>query len=155
MDAAASNAHLASERGAMLDHWLQPISMFHRKHRATFDKIADQEKRIDRLCEVNIEMQVRRVAATPIVENAWARGQKLQLHGWIYAISDGLIRDLGPHLSSIAEREALPSIDSRVSIISEPMSTKRRQAIAAFSGQDTGVEVNVCNCTPNPEEPQQ
>ncbi len=99
---------LAEKRGAMLDHWLQPVSMLHRKHRPVFDAIADEGQRLDRMCEVNVEMQVRRLAQTPIVENAWARGQSLHLHGWIYAIHDGLLRDLGPHLSSLAERDACP-----------------------------------------------
>lgn len=125
---------IAAERGAMLDHWLQPLTMLYRKHRAVFDAIQSDTSRLDRLCEVNIEMQVRRLAATPIIENAWARGQNLNLHGWIYAIHDGLIRDLGPHLSSIEERDALPSIDQRVHQPIEPQSAMRRQALAAFSG---------------------
>ncbi len=130
------NRAISTERGAMLDHWLQPVTMFFRKNHTEFDAITDVEKRIDRLCEINVEMQVRRLAATPIVENAWARGQKLHLHGWIYAIADGLIRDLGPHVSTAADRDALPSIDTRVITASEPISAKRRQAIAAFSGSD-------------------
>ncbi|HRF09208.1 MAG TPA: carbonic anhydrase [Xanthobacteraceae bacterium] len=104
----------APERGELFDHWLQPVSMFYRKHRKVFNALAPQE-RLQRMCEVNIEMQVRRLAATPIVENAWARGQELHLHGWIYRIGNGLLHDLGPHLSSIAERDALPSIDDCVS----------------------------------------
>ncbi len=124
---------LVTERGAMLDHWLQPISMLHRKHKAVFDAIPDAEARLDRMCEINIEMQVRRVAQTPIVENAWARGQCLNLHGWIYAIYDGLLRDLGPHLSSVEERDALPSIDHRVLHPNEPISALRRQALDAFA----------------------
>jgi carbonic anhydrase len=100
----------APERGELFDHWLQPVSMFYRKHRKVFDALAP-EQRLHRMCEINIEMQVRRLAATPIVENAWARGQELYLHGWIYRISNGLLHYLGPHLSSIAERDALPSID--------------------------------------------
>lgn len=123
----------SEQRGAMLDHWLQPITMLYRKHRALFDAIPD-EVRIDRMCEANIEMQVRRIAQTPIVENAWARGQTLHIHGWIYAIHDGLLRDLGPHLSSIEERDALPSIDERVHAPVEPVSAMRRQALEAFSG---------------------
>jgi len=103
----------AKERGALFDHWLQPVSMFYRKHQRLFDALPAQE-RLDRMCEVNIEMQVRRLAATPIVESAWARGQELNLHGWIYRISTGLLHDLGPHLSSIAERDALTSIDECV-----------------------------------------
>jgi carbonic anhydrase len=124
---------LVTERGAMLDHWLQPISMLHRKHKAVFDAIEDPGARLDRMCEINIEMQVRRVAQTPIVENAWARGQRLNLHGWIYAIHDGLLRDLGPHLSSVAERDALPSIDHCVLHPNEPVSALRRQALDAFA----------------------
>jgi carbonic anhydrase len=123
----------AERRGAMLDHWLQPITMLYRKHRALLDAVGPEQARINRMCELNIEMQVRRIAATPIVENAWARGQELHLHGWIYAIEDGLLRDLGPHLSSIEERDALATIDERVLRPVEPISGLRRQAIEAFT----------------------
>lgn len=135
---------LASERGALLDHWLQPISMFYRKHRSAFDSIGNSNARIDRLCEINVEMQVRRLAATPIVENAWMRNQPLHLHGWIYSIGDGLLRDLGPHLSSVAERDAIPSIDQRVLDPIEPISAVRRHAIEAFTEALTGNDS--CNC---------
>ena len=124
---------LTTERGALLDHWLQPLTMFYRKHRPAIDAIAQESARLDRLCEINVEMQVRRVAQTPIVENAWSRGQPLHLHGWIYAIHDGILRELGPSIASLAEREALPSIDSRVADPSEPISAVRRQAQAAFA----------------------
>lgn len=127
---------MVTKRGAMLDHWLQPISMLHRKHKAVFDAVPNERARLDRLCEVNIEMQVRRLAQTPTVENAWERGQTLNLHGWIYAIDDGLLRDLGPHLSSVAERDALPSIDHRVLHPSEAVSSVRRQVLAAFAAED-------------------
>ena len=63
------------------------------------------------------------------------RGQELHLHGWIYAIDDGLLRDLGPHLSSIAERDALCSIDERVIDPVEPVSTMRKHAIEAFTSK--------------------
>ncbi len=124
---------LANERGSMLDHWLQPLTMMYHKHRRLIDAIPTDVARLDRLCEINVEMQVRRVAATPIVENAWARGQPLHVHGWIYAIHDGLLRDLGPHLSSIAERDALASIDQRVREPAEPVSAMRRQAMDVFA----------------------
>ncbi|MCU0832597.1 MAG: carbonic anhydrase [Rhizobiaceae bacterium] len=129
---------LSGERGAMLDHWLQPLTMLYHKHRATFDAFSDLRVRINRMCEVNIEMQVRRIAAMPIIEKAWARGQSLNLHGWIYAIDDGLLRDLGPHLSSIEQRDALPTIDNCVITPADPVSAVRRQAIAAFSQLDLG-----------------
>lgn len=109
----------AKERGALFDHWLQPVSMFYRKHRKIFDSLP-QAQRLDHMCEINIEMQVRRLAATPIVENAWARGQELHLHGWIYQIGSGLLHDLGPHLSSITERDTLSSIDDCVNLTPIP-----------------------------------
>jgi carbonic anhydrase len=143
---------LVAERGSMLDHWLQPISMLHRKHRAVFDAIDGEPRRLDRMCEINIEMQVRRVAQTPIVENAWARGQTLNLHGWIYAIHDGLLHDLGPHLCSIAERDALPSIDHRVLNPAEPVSATRRQALDAFTSFELSDMASPPCCMP-PERP--
>ncbi len=115
-----------------LDHWLQPITMFYRKHRAIFDAIPDKAAKVNRLCEINVEMQVRRIAATPIVEKAWARGQELHLHGWIYGIDDGLLRDLGPTLSALEGRDSLPSIDERALHPVEPVSAVRRHAAEAF-----------------------
>jgi carbonic anhydrase len=132
---------LGDDRSALVDHWLQPIVMFHRKHRAIFEALPDARRRLDRMCELNVEMQVRRVAAMPIVEAAWARGQRLWLHGWIYGIEDGLLRDLGPTLSSIAARDALPSIDARAQAPVEPASGVRRHAIEAFAGLAAPVEV--------------
>jgi len=85
------------------------------------------------MCELNVEMQVRRIAAIPTVEKAWLRGQSLHLHGWLYGVTDGLLRDLGPHLSSIKERDELPSIDDRARQPVEPVSGVRQQAIAAFN----------------------
>lgn len=137
------NRAMSGAHGSMVDHWLQPLSMFYRKHRARFETIDDLAKRFDLLCELNVEMQVRRVAATPIVENAWLRGQELHLHGWLYAIHDGLLRDLGPHLSSLAERDALPTIDARALEPLEPQSARRRQAYQAFADADPE-----CACAP-------
>lgn len=126
---------LGEDRSALVDHWLQPIVMLYRKHRSTFDAVVDVAARVDRMCELNIEMQVRRIASIPTVENAWARGQKLQIHGWIYGMHDGLLRDLGPTLSSVVERDALISIDDRVHEPTEPKSGLRRHAIDAFAGE--------------------
>jgi carbonic anhydrase len=144
---------MASERGAMLDHWLQPLTMFYRKHRARFDDLSSTEARVDRLCEINIEMQVRRLAATPIIENAWRRGQPLNIHGWIYAISDGLLRDLGPHLSSVEERDRLMSIDERVLQPAEPVSARHRHALEAFEGLDLSDMASPPCCMPGLDRP--
>lgn len=125
---------LGDDRSALVDHWLQPIVMLYRKHRALFDATTDVEARLNRMCELNIEMQVRRVASIPTVENAWNQGQRLQLHGWIYGVDDGLLRDLGPTIASSAERDALVSIDDRVRQPTEPTSGVRRHAMEAFGG---------------------
>ncbi len=107
--------------------------MFYRKHRTVFEALPDRQARLDLMCEINIEMQVRRVAATPIVENAWVQGRSLQIHGWIYGMADGLLRDLGPTLTSLAERDAAVSIDERLLQPVEPRSGVRRHAIEAFA----------------------
>ena len=65
---------LGPDRSALVDHWLQPLVMLHRKHRTVFDALPDNQARLDRMCELNVEMQVRRLAATPIIEAAWERG---------------------------------------------------------------------------------
>ena len=141
------NRVLDNENSAMVDHWLQPISMMYRKHRAIYDAIRDPAERLNRLCELNVEMQVRRVAATPMVENAWLAGQTLHLHGWLYAIHDGLLRDLGPQLSSIGERDALASIDHRASHPVEPISSMRQQALSVFSAVDDAQCADAMCCT--------
>jgi carbonic anhydrase len=140
---------LSEERSAMVDHWLQPITMFHRKHRAHFDRLSPRRALLDRVCELNIEMQVRRIATMPLVENAWSRGQDLHLHGWIYGMHDGLIRDLGPHVSSIEERDALPSIDQRVLHAEEPPSGLRRHALEAFSSLPLADVASPSCCMPD------
>lgn len=123
---------LGSERTALVDHWLQPLVMMHRKHQGVFSRLPNEQARLNRLCELNIEMQVRRVASNPIVEQAWMRGQSLQLHGWVYGIHDGLLRDLGPSIASLEQREALPSIDERAVDPTEPLSGIRLHAADAF-----------------------
>jgi carbonic anhydrase len=63
-------------------------------HRRELDDIEDFDERADRLCELNVKMQVANVCATTIVQDAWGRGQELAVHGWIYSLADGLLRDL-------------------------------------------------------------
>ncbi len=123
---------LGDDRSALVDHWLQPLVMLHRKHRAVFDGLAPRA-RLDRLCELNVQMQLRRVAQTPIVEGAWQRGQPLHVHGWIYGVEDGLLREVEPPVASLEARDALATIDTCAGIPAEPQSAVRRQALAAFA----------------------
>jgi carbonic anhydrase len=86
---------LQGQGGALVDHWLSPVVDVYERHSERFEPIADEEARVNLLCELNVEAQVARVARTPIVRAAWAEGRLLQIHGWIYGLKDGLIRDLG------------------------------------------------------------
>lgn len=123
---------LEDERTALVDYWLQPLVMMYRKHRDFFSQLPNDQARRNRVCELNVEMQVRRVAANPIVEQAWSSGQPLHLHGWVYGVHDGLLRDLGPSISSLEQRDLLPSIDERAVQPAEPQSGIRLQASEAF-----------------------
>jgi carbonic anhydrase len=87
-------AALDDQRHGLIDYWLQPIRDLAERHESTLTGIADHGARLDRLCELSVKAQVRQVAETPIVVDAWARGQTLAIHGWVYGLDDGLLRDL-------------------------------------------------------------
>lgn len=84
----------------LIDNWLRTIKDTYHRHRDELETLPSREARIDRLCELNVIAQVSRVAQTPIAQNAWHRGQPLSIHGWIYSIRDGLLRDLRVRVSS-------------------------------------------------------
>ena len=85
------------------------------KHAAQLATAGDEALRCDRLCELNVIEQVRNVCQTSIVGDAWARGQELTVHGWIYAISDGLLRDLG--LTVAGPAEVAPAYEAAVQAV--------------------------------------
>lgn len=87
-------AALRGDRLGLIDNWLRHVQDVRQKHGAHLNPIGDEEKRGNRLCELNVIEQVVNVCQTTIVQDAWARGQELAVHGWIYAIHDGLLRDL-------------------------------------------------------------
>ena len=88
------SAALQTRPLGLMDSWLQHIRQVHLAHRAELDAIDDEGARTDRLCEMNVAAQVANVCRTSIVQNAWRQGQSLTVHGWIYSVSDGLLRDL-------------------------------------------------------------
>jgi carbonic anhydrase len=92
-------AAVDGKRRGLVDHWLHPIREVHELHRDTLDAIPDERRRLDRLCELNVIRQMRNVASDVFVQDAWARGQKLSVHGWVYSLSTGLITDLGVTVS--------------------------------------------------------
>jgi carbonic anhydrase len=86
-------AALRDERLGLADNWLRHVQDVRWKHRAELDALPPAEQQ-NRLCELNVMEQVMNVALTTVVREAWRRGQQLAVHGWIYDVADGLIRDL-------------------------------------------------------------
>ena len=87
-------AAMENKEHGMIDNWLRHIKDVYRYHRARIDALTDDKERIDLLCELNIVEQVANICHTTIVQNAWKRGQDLAVHGWIYNLEDGLLKDL-------------------------------------------------------------
>lgn len=87
-------AALCQERLGLVDNWLRHVQDVRQKHEARWLPLPEVARRHDRLCELNVIEQVVNVCQTSIVSDAWQRGQTLTVHGWIYGIQDGLLRDL-------------------------------------------------------------
>jgi carbonic anhydrase len=99
-------AAVDGKRRGLVDHWLHPIRDVYAENRSELEALADGQ-RLDRLCELNVIRQVRNVASDVFVQDAWARGQDISVHGWIYAIHDGLLTDLSVTVSDVGGLEAL------------------------------------------------
>jgi len=87
-------AALEGHQAGAVALWLQPLRNLADRHREELDALPSDDARWDRLCELNVVSQVRSIAQTEIVETAWERGADLAVHGWIYDLHDGLLRDL-------------------------------------------------------------
>lgn len=85
---------MSHQSNGLVDNWLRHIRDVYAKHEALLSAIADERARTDKLCEINVIEQVANVCHTTIVQDAWRRGQELAVHGWIYALDNGLLRDL-------------------------------------------------------------
>ncbi len=96
-------AAIDQQRHGLIDNWLRHVQDVVEKHEALLGAVADATVRADRLCELNIVEQVRNVCQTTIVQDAWQRGQSLSVHGWVYGLGDGRLKDLEMSTSSLAE----------------------------------------------------
>jgi carbonic anhydrase len=99
-------AALRDDRVGLCDNWLRHVQDVRRKHQGELDALATEAQRHRRLCELNVMEQVVNVSKTTVVLDAWARGQALAVHGWVYDIQDGLLRDLGTCVTSEEELSA-------------------------------------------------
>jgi carbonic anhydrase len=97
---------LRNERVGLADNWLRHVQDVRVKHESTISAVADGPQRVDRLCELNVIEQVASVCQTTIVRDAWDRGQELAVHGWVYGLKDGLVRDLGTTVTKAVDAAA-------------------------------------------------
>lgn len=110
------NAALHRDRIGLADNWLQHVQDVRHKHERKLECVSgDGSARCDRLCELNVIEQTRNVCRTTIVRDAWLRGQELAVHGWIYGLKDGLVRDLkctatSPETAKAAYQAALDGL---------------------------------------------
>lgn len=93
-------AAMENKSFGLVDYWLRHLKDLYQKHLKTLKRIKDEDKRWDRMCELNVIEQVYNVCHTNIIQGAWERGQELSVHGWIYSIKDGLLRDLNVDFTS-------------------------------------------------------
>jgi|ERR1043166_4060375 len=98
-------AALRDDKLGLCDNWLRHVQDVRWKHAADITRLAGERERHRRLCELNVMEQVVNVSQTTVLREAWARGQRLAVHGWIYDVSDGLLHDLGTTRDATTLRE--------------------------------------------------
>ena len=101
------HAACGAKQFGLIDNWLRHIKDIYARHRKELDAIADTRARGDRLCELNVIEQVKNVCHTTIVQNAWAARQPLSVHGLIYGLHDGLLRDLAVRVTDAEQLETI------------------------------------------------
>ncbi|WP_111497680.1 MULTISPECIES: carbonate dehydratase [Marinobacter] len=100
-------AALKNEGKGLIANWLRHVQDVRDEYSPILEKLSDESEQVDRLCELNAMAQVRHVCQTSIVQDAWERGQELSVHGWVYDVADGLLRDLGLCITNNEEREEI------------------------------------------------
>ncbi|MES2758259.1 MAG: carbonate dehydratase [Pseudomonadota bacterium] len=106
------HAAMTGRRVGLADNWLRHVQDVHQKHEKYLGEVLPERDRANRLCELNVTEQVINVAQTTVVRDAWERGQDLSVHGWVYGLHDGLLRDLGMTVSQI--EDLAPKFDARL-----------------------------------------
>jgi len=91
----------------MIDHWLAPVRRIRRRNQEALERLPTVKARWDRLCELNVIEQAIAVSQTSIIRGSWAAGREIALHGWIYDLADGRLRDLNVTVTSAQEADEL------------------------------------------------
>jgi carbonic anhydrase len=92
---AGVKAALSGKRIGLADNWIRHIQDVRDRHHVMLESLPDEDARVDALCELNVAEQVVNVAVSTVMVDAWARGQKVRIHGWTFGVHDGLLQDLG------------------------------------------------------------
>lgn len=129
-------AVLEQKRLGLVDNWLRHVDDVKHKHLASLRTLKDPHARHDRLCELNVIEQASNVCRSTVVRDAWDRGQSLSVHGWIYSLRNGRVRDLGLNISS----------DARIAATA----AAALKQLEHCSG-DTNMDADPCAPTPAPE----
>jgi carbonic anhydrase len=96
-------AAMENKEHGLIDNWLQNIKDVHRFHQGRVDAVQNEKEKMDLMCELNVIEQVSNICHTSIVQTAWRSGQELAVHGWIYSIEDGILRDLNVSITNLDE----------------------------------------------------
>ncbi len=109
----AVKAAMTTTDHGQIDNWLAHIKDVYLQHYGEITGIDDPAARVNRLCELNVAAQVRNVAKTSIVQNAWHCGKRLKVHGWIYNLRDGILHDLGVGIGATEQLHEVYRIGSK------------------------------------------
>jgi carbonic anhydrase len=107
-------AAMGTKQYGLIDNWLRHIKDVYRFHYLELDAIKDETQRARRFVEVNVMEQVRDLSKTSIVQNAWSNDQPLHVHGWVYDLNDGLIKDLGVTYTCTKDLHAVYHLDEKL-----------------------------------------
>ena len=104
-------AAMENKQFGLIDNWLRHIKDVYRLHFKELDAIKDNKQRTDRLVELNVIEQVHDLGKTSIVQNAWKREQPLHIHGWVYDVKDGIIKDLDVNFKGTSDLHSVFHLD--------------------------------------------
>jgi len=113
------NAAMNKQRIGLVDNWLRNIKDVYAMHRDEIEALATEAERQNRMCELNVIEQVRNVCHTSVVQEAWERGQELTVHGWVYSLRNGRIKDLRVSHSSANQIDNIYALDLTDDYLSE------------------------------------
>ncbi|MBE0485766.1 carbonate dehydratase [Marinobacter sp.] len=119
-------AALLNEGFGLISNWLRHVQDVRDRHQAVLDALPTAEDRIDRLCELNVLEQVSHVCQNSILQEAWRRGQQITVHGFVYDVADGLLRDMGLAITNADERESVRE-KNLAALIERPVRSGRQK----------------------------